>query len=141
MLWAYFSKLTLLLYRPTPTNSLVPENIQKTLLISAQIHTCPDSNNKIYTQIFSEQPQQVPVLIIHQEKTTPSTPYKKVQDRILKLPPTSACDVMSEQEWRYNFKPTLLPEITHFKLIFSLFSNHLACLIKLIRIKTSFTHI
>ena len=34
---------------PKTSNSLVPENIQKTLLISAQIHTCPDSNNKIYT--------------------------------------------------------------------------------------------
>ena len=38
----------------------------------------PDSNNRIYTDFFSEQPHQVPVLIIDQEKTTPSTPYKKV---------------------------------------------------------------
>ena len=51
----------------------------------------PDSNNRIYADFFSEQPHQVPVLIIDQEKTTPSTPYKKVQDRILELPLTAAC--------------------------------------------------
>ena len=75
----------------------------------------PDSNNRIYT-FFSKQPHQVPVLIIDQEKTTLSTPYKKSLGQNTRVTPHCRLH-MSAQECRYNFKPTLLPEITHLKLI------------------------